>query len=474
MLGFAAIMPRRALPEWIFQKFFCPPVPAAADGSAEIAPCGMRKVEAALLEAGFSREDVMVAHPDHLDRAIGPQTKIVGITHDDPMGKIAMRQIEDIIGMGPPFNRSGFLQLLSHPLIREHRPKIVVGGNGAWEAIGEDVGVDHIYLGEGESDFPEICKKIIGGQSVPHVIRGRAVLGDAIPVNRAGTIGGIVEIGRGCWRGCAFCSPAMRTLRHRPLEKILEDVRVNLAGGQRDIILHSEDFFSYGYSGRPDEDKILKLVTAVKQLAPKTIDVSHLSLASVHQSHGLLRAISEVVGVGSSQNHMSAWIGIETGSCRILKMHMPNKARPAEIGNWPDIVRDCYHLFAEESWLPVASLVLGLPEERAEDVIKTTELVESLKDYTGLMLPLFFTTIADTKLGGRRGFSREDALPEHWQLVGLCLEYNLRHLKKLHRLYRERMTAGPAVHAALKGINLMADLVLNKYMKRMKRGEPPN
>jgi radical SAM superfamily enzyme YgiQ (UPF0313 family) len=259
------------------------------------------------------------------------------------------------------------------------------------------------------------------------------------------------------------------------MEKILEDVRVNLASGQKDIILHSEDFFSYGYrEGRPNEKKILELVAAVKQLQPKTIDVSHLSLASVHQNQGLLRQVSKTVGVGSSQNHMSAWIGIETGSCRILKMHMPNKARPAEIGNWPDIVRDCYHLFAEESWLPVASLVLGLPEETAEDVIKTTELVESLMDYTGLMLPLFFTTIADTKLGGRKGFAREDALPEHWQLVGLCLEYNLKHLKKLHHLYRERMTAGPAVHVALKGINLMADLVLNKYMKRMKRGEPPN
>ncbi len=475
MLGFAAIMPRRALPDWIFHNLFCPPVPAAKDGSAEIAPCGLRKVEAALLEAGFSRDEVMVAHPYHLDQAIGPNTKIVGITHDDPMGKIAVREVEDIIGRGPPFNRSEFLQLVRHPLIREHRPKVVVGGNGAWEVMGEDVGVDHIYLGEGESDFPDICRKIIGNEKVSQVIRGKAVAGEAIPVNRSATIGGIVEIGRGCWRGCAFCSPAMRSLRHRPLEKILEDVQVNLDSGQKDIILHSEDFFSYGYhAGRTDEEKIRKLVSAVKGLGPKTIDVSHLSLASVYQNQGLLRAVSQIVGVGSDQNHMSAWIGIETGSCRILKMHMPNKARPAEIDNWPEIVRDCYRLFAEESWLPVASLVLGLPEETVEDVIETTQLVESLMDYTGLMLPLFFTTIADTKLGGRRGFAREDALPEHWQLVGLCLEYNLRHLKKLHRLYRERMTAGPAVHAALRGMNLMADLVLGKYMKRMKRGEPPN
>ncbi|OPY50546.1 MAG: Ribosomal protein S12 methylthiotransferase RimO [Methanosaeta sp. PtaU1.Bin112] len=475
MLGFAAIMPRAALPNWIFDNLFCPPVPAAPDGSAEIAPCGIRKVEAALLEAGFARDEVTVAHPDHLDKAIGPNTRIVGITHDDPMGKIAVREVEDIIGRGPPFNRSRFLELLSHPLIKEHRPRVVIGGNGAWEVIGEDVKVDHIYLGEAESDFPDVCRKIIGGDSVPPVVRGRAVAGEDIPVNRGATVGGIVEIGRGCWRGCAFCSPANRTLRHRPLPKILDDVSVNLQSGQKDIILHSEDFFSYGYhEGKADGKRILEMVSAVKKLGPKTIDVSHLSLASVHQNQELLRAVSQIVGVGRDQNHMSAWIGIETGSCRILKMHMPNKARPAKIENWPEIVRDCYHLFAEESWLPVASLVLGLPGETRDDVIKTTNLVESLMDYTGLMLPLFFTTIADTKLGKRRGFARQDALPEHWQLVGLCLEYNLRHLKKLHRFYRERMTAGPAIHAALQGVNLMADLVLGKYMKRMKRGEPPN
>ncbi|OYV14547.1 MAG: radical SAM domain-containing protein [Methanosaeta sp. ASM2] len=347
-------------------------------------------------------------------------------------------------------------------------------------SISPPVGVDVIYLGEAESDFPDICRKIISGESVPPVIRGRAVPGEDIPACRGATIGGIVEIGRGCWRGCAFCSPANRVManrvmRHRPVDDIIKDVQANLEAGQKDIILHSEDFFSYGYrSAGPDQRMILDLVRAVKRQRPKTIDVSHLSLASVYQNQNLLRQVSEIVGVGSDQNHMSAWIGIESGSCRILRMHMPNKARPAEIEDWPEIVRECYSLFAEESWLPVASLVLGLPGERAEDVIKTTELVDSLMDYTGLMLPLFFTTIADTKLGGSKGFSRQDALPEHWQLVGLCLEYNLRHLKKLHRFYQERMTAGFGVHLALRGINLLADIMLSKYIKRMKRGEPPN
>jgi radical SAM superfamily enzyme YgiQ (UPF0313 family) len=475
LLGFAATLPKAVMPDRIFRWLFCPPVPAGPDGRALIAPCGMRKVEAALLEAGFSEEEVFVAHPDHLEKAVGPDTKIVGITHDDPMGKIAAREIEEMIGKGAPHNRSKFLSLLSHPKILEHKPCIIVGGNGAWELMGEDVPVDHIYLGEGEGDFPDICRKLLRGEKVPKIVRGSPVPGEEIPVNRGATISGIVEIGRGCWRGCSFCSPTMRTVRYRPLERILQDARVNLEKGQRDILLHSEDVFTYGSRGmKTNPEKVLELIKKVKGLGPKTVDVSHISLATVHENQNLLREISQVVGIGSDQLYMSAWIGIETGSCRILEMHMPRKALPCDLSQWPEIVRDCYRLFAEESWLPVASLVLGLPGETAEDVRKTIDLVESLKEYTGLMLPLFLTPMADTRVGVTRGFGRDNALPEHWQLVGLCLQYNLRHLKRLHNLYSERMTAGPAIHAALTGINLIADRALNRYMKRLLRGEPPN
>jgi radical SAM superfamily enzyme YgiQ (UPF0313 family) len=475
ILGFAATLPKSVMPDFAFRLLFCPPVAAASDGSALLAPCGMRKVEAALLEAGFDRSEVIVAHPDHLDKAIGPETEIVGITHDDPLGKIALREIEEMIGRGEPHNRSKFLALINHPLIKKHMPRLVVGGMGSWELVGEDVPVDHIYLGEGEDDFPRICRSIINDYEVPKVIRGTAVAGGDIPVNKGSTIAGIVEVGRGCWRGCSFCSPTMHTLRHRPLDRILDDVTVNLEAGQRDVVLHSQDVFTYGSPGtKPDGEKVKKLFREVKRLGPRTVDVSHLSLATVHQNQDLLREVSRIVEVGRDQRYMSAWIGIETGSCRILQMHMPRKALPKNPESWPEIVRDCYQLFGEESWLPVASLVLGLPGETAEDVLQTIELVESLKDYTGLMMPLFFSPIAETKLGGTTGFGKNQAFPEHWELMGLCLEYNLRHLKVLHRFYSERMTTGPGVRAALRGITLIADVILNKYLKRMKRGEPPN
>jgi radical SAM superfamily enzyme YgiQ (UPF0313 family) len=475
MLGFAAILPASMIQERIFKWLFCPPVEAGPDGSAILAPCGMRKVEAALLESGFSREEVMVAHPDHLDEAIGSDTEIVGITHDDPMGKIAVREIEEMIGRGAPYNRTKFLELLSHPLIKEYRPKVVIGGNGSWELRGEDVGVDLIYLGEGERTFPRVCKKMMVGEDVGGEIEGETVPGDEIPVNRGATVGGIVEIGRGCWRGCSFCSPTMRTPRHRPVSNILKDAEVNIKAGQTDLILHSEDAFMYGSNGtEPAREKILDLFRQVKDLGPRTVDVSHMSLASVYHSQDLLAEISEIVGIGTDQKYMSAWIGIETGSPRLLAKHMKNKTKPAPLEIWLEMVRECYALFNDQSWLPVASLVLGLPGETEEDVVATTELVESLKDHVGLMLPLFFTPIGETRLGNARGFGKDQARPEHWELVGTCLEYNLRHLKALHRYYSERMTAGLCQHLALRGVNLLSDYALKKYLRRMKRGEPPN
>jgi len=137
------------------------------------------------------------------------------------------------------------------------------------------------------------------------------------------------------------------------------------------------------------------------------------------------------------------------------------------------MVRDCYQLFGEESWLPVASLVLGLPGETAEDVLQTIEtrgVAEGLHRADAARYSS--SPIAETGLGGTTGFGKDQAFPEHWELVGLCLEYNLRHLKTLHRFYSERMTAGPGVQAALSGIFLITDGVLNKYLKRMKEESP--
>ena len=78
--GFSACLPSGTLPDWLYYPLFCPNGKHDADGRLLHANCGMRKIEAALLADGFNRDDIVVAHPDCLEKVIGPETEIVSIS----------------------------------------------------------------------------------------------------------------------------------------------------------------------------------------------------------------------------------------------------------------------------------------------------------------------------------------------------------------------------------------------------------
>jgi hypothetical protein len=73
-VAFAAAFARGPVPLWIVRKFLYPPVESNAEGKARCAPYGLRKVEALLLDNGFSESDVAVVHPSNLDDFVGPDT----------------------------------------------------------------------------------------------------------------------------------------------------------------------------------------------------------------------------------------------------------------------------------------------------------------------------------------------------------------------------------------------------------------
>jgi len=63
-----------------------------SEGRLKIAPYGIRKIEAALRDYGFSEDEVVIADPRKLDKVIGPDTKAIGLTVHDPMGYAAVSQ----------------------------------------------------------------------------------------------------------------------------------------------------------------------------------------------------------------------------------------------------------------------------------------------------------------------------------------------------------------------------------------------
>ena len=401
-LGFSACVPQGLIPDRLYFSLLCPSVEVNDDGSARYAPYGTRKIEAALLDNGFRREDVIVAHPEHLEKVIGPETKALGITENDPLGiGPATSTFTQLFG-GEAYMAIKFRELLNHPYIRKYRPKIIVGGPGAWQLEDEEIRrklrIDCVVIGEGEKAAPALFEKAMNDEPLPGVVYGEAVEVDEIPVIRNPTVDGIVEIARGCGRGCAFCIPTLRRYRCLPINHILKEVEVNVKAGRMPL-LHAEDVLRYKAKGfEPNRDEVIKLFKSVMEYpGVDSVAVSHFSLSSIVSAPDLLEEISIIADVGRDGGWSGVQTGIETGSPHLMKKHMIGKCKPFSPEAWPQVVIEAFEIMSENSWVPCATLILGLPRETERDVELTVNLIEELKPFKSLIIPLLLVSGGELK-----------------------------------------------------------------------------
>ncbi|MEM2891026.1 MAG: radical SAM protein [Thermoplasmata archaeon] len=422
-IGFAACFPR-VLPRWLYTRLFCPSQPHP-NGLAKFAPCGLRKIQAALIRSGIPEKDIAVAYPDSIHRVVDEKTKVIGINTSDPMGLgPASSTFSSLIGK-EPYTAFFFRTLVTNEAIRRSGAKVIVGGAGAWqlgdEAIRERLGIDTLVEGEGELVAPQLFKDALEGRPLPKKVTGGTTPVEEIPLIAGPTINGMVEISRGCGRGCEFCNPNMRTIRHLPEERILEEVKLNLASGTEKTCLHAEDVLRYKAKGMvPDAEKVVGLFERVAKLTGN-IGMSHFALSSALAAPKLVEELSHIVGADSGRK-VYGQTGIETGSPKLVRAHMKGKAKPFEPERWPEVVRESFKLLADNNWVPCGTLVMGMPGERAEDVSRTLELVRDLRQYKSLIVPLFFVPLGELK---ESEFFRPNAmLPEHWMLLAECIEHD--------------------------------------------------
>jgi radical SAM superfamily enzyme YgiQ (UPF0313 family) len=76
------------------------PTKSDDEGRLIFAPYSLRKIEAALLEYGFTEDEVIIADPRKLDRVIGPETRAIGLTVHDPLGYSAVSQLNYVLYSG--------------------------------------------------------------------------------------------------------------------------------------------------------------------------------------------------------------------------------------------------------------------------------------------------------------------------------------------------------------------------------------
>ena len=432
-LGFGTCAPPNFIPEWLYSYLFFPQL-KTKNGHPSQAPYGLRKTEAQLLKEGFHVETVS---PKHLGRHLA-NAKVLGIHTMDPFGLGPASTTLASIFKKEPYLAKHFQSLLRNPAIKKAKQnglKVIVGGPGAWqfryrEKAAKDLGIDCVVEGEAENIVGKIFKGAIEGEAIAshyEVGVGEAPTLEEIPDIVQPSVNGLVEIGRGCCRGCQFCNVTVRPLRWYPIEKIDRELMVNIDSGNTGACLHSEDVMLYGSNNTiPNEEKLVQLHELVTKKVTG-LSWSHCSVAAVAAKPKLLSKLSELIL--QNQTWWGAEVGIETGSSEIAKKIMPAKAHPFSADNWHDVVVDGMGIMHDNMLAPACTLIVGLPEEQESDVMKTMELVDDLKDMRSLIVPLFFVPLG--KLKSEDWFTDTQLSEVHKQLLIACAEHDFRWVDNL-------------------------------------------
>ncbi len=433
-LGFGTCAPPNFIPEWLYSYLFFPPQKAAKN-IPPTAPYGLRKTEAQLLKEGFNVETVS---PNHIKESL-KDAKVLGIHAMDPFGLGPASTTLAAIFKKEPFLAKYFEMLMNDPAIKKAKDnglKVIVGGPGAWqfkyrEKAVKDFGIDCVVEGEAENVIGKLVNAAMNGEEIPRhyeVGPGEAPSLEQIPDIVGPSINGLIEIGRGCCRGCEFCNVTTRPLRWYPIEKIERELEVNLKSGYvTGACMHAEDVMLYGSRNTtPNGEKLIELHERIVKRC-ESVSWSHASLAAVASNPKLFHQLSEIVL--SIQDWWGVEVGIETGSSEIAKKIMPAKAHPFKADDWHNVVVDGMGLMHDNKLVPACTLIVGLPEEREEDIIKTQELMDDLKGMRSLIVPLFFVPLG--RLQNEDWFNDTKLNKIHRELLIQCAEHDFRWVDNL-------------------------------------------
>ncbi len=427
------------------KPFYMPKEDDLPNGRASIAPYGLRKVEALLLNNGFDESDLAVVHPKNLKQFIGADTRVVGISSMDPLG-IAYVSLtySSMFALGTePRNRRAFKHLLRNtPIAKIHdkgQAKVIVGGAGAWQVGGptarESLGIDCVVTGEVGPSVVKLFNQAVKGERLPTTTTGGVLRKpEEIPVIRGGSLHGTVEITRGCGRGCQFCSPTQRTRFSVSLDQILKEVIVNVKSGNDMTILATEDLFLYGLNSSlfiPNRKAIVNLIeNLVKVPGLKYIQPAHIALAPVVADPKCTEEVAELlVSHGryrrGGQPYVTAEAGIETGSVRLFKKRMAGKSIPFKPEQWPEIVKQAIGILNDNRWFPLTTWLVGLPEEKEEDVNATLELLDDMKGMRLFVTPLLWVPLRPSILSTGSQPEIEALTDLQWEVFKRAWKLNL-------------------------------------------------
>ncbi|MFW6146297.1 MAG: B12-binding domain-containing radical SAM protein [Planctomycetota bacterium] len=436
--GMMASIQTSRVPPPVMRRLLAPPMPHP-DGRAARAPLGLRRIEAALRRDGVDPDTIAIVSPDRLDEVVGPDTRIVGLSSGDPLGRGMTNTTMVALSGGHLYTRAWFadacgrLRRLRDGGLNFH---VVAGGPGAWQlanapATTDARGIDHVVLGYAERDIADLFARLMNGEVLDRFLTARPTTPDDIPPIDGPTTMGVVEISRGCGRGCGFCTLAGEPMVHLPVERIVADVAANVRGGSPTISLISEDFLRYGSDDvTVDPPALLAMLAAVRDVdGVGMIQVDHANIASVEQfSNEQLRRVRDALRAGSPHEQVWVNLGAESAAGELLAANgLGGKIRPFDVEQWPGMCENAARRLAAAGFVPMLSLILGLPGETDAHVEQTIDLIRRLEGLRAVIFPIFHAPLDPEQ----RPFGLDDMTPRHWRLFRLAYRFNFRWLPGL-------------------------------------------
>jgi len=416
LLDFLASAPTGTVPKPVYSLLKGPP-PPSLDGRASVSTYPLRKIEAAL-RRGYSESEVAIVHEDHLEDFINEETEVIGVSTMDPLGlgPLTMSFLVLFGTSAPPYVQVEFESLIRriNRARKGTRAKLLVGGPGVWELtvrpeVVDELNIDYAYQGEADdialdlfgylsddsSDRTEFYrgyqtfdasfhKQWVGNEKFisRYQFSKQFPSIEEIPEILGPTVKGMVEVMRGCGIGCDFCEVTLRPLRYYSPAKVRREIKVNEAGTQS-AWLHSDEIFAFqhGRNFEPNSEAIEELMTTVmctEGVRHSNPTHGRISIPAAYPE--LIKRLSQILRAGPS-NWIGIQIGVETGSDRLAKRHMPNKTLPLKIGadgHWKDIVWKGTYFLNNYYWRPAFTVQVGQEGETPEDNWETVALINRL------------------------------------------------------------------------------------------------
>jgi radical SAM superfamily enzyme YgiQ (UPF0313 family) len=444
--GIFATMQTTKVPEIIMRRFVSPPVATDISGRAKTAPLGLRRLESALLRfTDLQEQDVVCTTPESLPGLLGPWVKVVGFSSSDPLGKGMSNTTTDNFWSGELYTKYWTRQMLQVILQakKKYKFKVVAGGAGAWQLIrySEKITrecIDVIFEGYFENSGPKLFSDIVNDRPIEdHFCEKKPFTEKVQPIN-GGSMLGIVELSRGCGRGCKFCTMAEKKMEHLPPDTIIADLETNISNGITAVVNGSEDFFRYGSTGlKPDFDKLQNLLQQIRQVKDLSfMQIDHASITSVMQlTDEQLREVRKLLIWSKRTDYLWVNMGIESANGHLVAANCPGKISPFRLEDWEEIVCQTAERMTRAGFFSVFSVILGLPDETPDDIAKTLKLVKYLGTKKAVIFPIFFEPLSIDQ----SRFTLNNMRSDHLELYRTCYEINFR---MIPRLFWDNQRAG--------------------------------